>query len=441
MKTSFLLLLITWNYALAFTLPVEYISGTELCKQHDLSGEFGEYIEVPAYYDGKNNHKTKIYFYTKNTFNPKHPSLIFFTGGPGVSSRSTEFEIPNTNVIFFEQRGISCSKPDTQELYLDPNFYSSENTAKDAKAILDFLGIKKATIYGQSYGTIPATIFASLFKSKTNALIIEGVIYEGNESLWHSRIKKDLLQQFFNRQPENIQAKILTLSQSGKLPKTWFSKLGGMMLYMNNGIETFQTFFDNIITMEENDFINFVLNFYPSPHIAEDYSFGDVMMGMIGCQEISMSDSTLSLDLEFNGNILNFSNISSEYQERCVPLNLTSKRYVPYRAINYPVFANTYYFLGENDGATDIHQGMNHFRNVAKIDKNLIILKKGGHLPALGLLKDNRHCNQQEENCDSLLQNNQMANIFSKITAGEKIEQLDIENLNQLGELQFKLTR
>lgn len=267
------------------------------------------------------------------------------------------------------------------------------------------------------------------------------MIYEGNESLWHSRVKKDLLQQFFDKQPEEIKLKILNLSQSGKLPKTWFSKLGGMMLYMNDGISTFQTFFDNIISLEENDFINFVLNFYPPSQIAEDFSFGDVMMGMIGCQEISMSDPTLSLDLEFIGDKLNFSNTSTEYIERCVPLNLTSKRFVPYRAVNYPVFAKTYYFLGENDGATDIHQGMNHFRNVAKIDKNLIILKRGGHLPALGLLKDNRPCNPQDEDCDSLKQNNQMANIFSKISSGENIDQLDIDNLNQSGELQFKLTR
>lgn len=441
MKTLIFFALVFISNSYAFILPNDFKSGEEICREHDLSNEFGEYIEVPAYYDEQNLEKTKIYFYTKKPFDQKLPSLIFFTGGPGVSSRSTEFEIPNTNVIFFEQRGISCSKPNSKKLFLDPNFYSSENTAKDAKAILDFLGVKKATIYGQSYGTVPATIFASLFKSKTESLIIEGVIYEGNESLWHSRVKRDLLQQFFDKQSEEIKTKILNLSQSGKLPKTWFSKLGGMMLYMNNGNETFQTFFDNIITLEENDFINFVLKFYPPTQVAEDYSFGDVMMGMIGCQEISMSDPTLSLDLEFIGNKLQFSNTSTDYQERCVPLNLTSKRFVPYRAINYPVFAKTYYFLGENDGATDIHQGMNHFRNVAKIDKNLIILKKGGHLPALGLLKDNRPCNSQEEDCDSLKQNNQMAAIFSKIVTGENIEQLDIENLNQSGELQYKLTR
>jgi len=440
MKLLLLLILII-PMGHSFILPEEYVSGEELCQSKDLSNEFGKYIEVPAFYNDGNSEKTKIYFYTKKEFNPDNPSLLFFTGGPGVTSRSTEFEIPNTNVIFLEQRGISCSKPRSKELFLNPNFYSSENTAKDAKAVLEFLGIKKATIYGQSYGTVPATIFASMFKTKTEALILEGVIYEGNESLWHSKIKRDLIQKLFDQQTNENKDKILLLSSNGKLPSTWFSKLAGMMLYMNNGTEIFQTFFDNIINMEQEDFISFVKNFYPSGRVADDYSFGDVMMGMIGCQEISMSDPTLSLDLEFTGEKLNFSKKSDDYFERCVPLNLTGNRFVPYRAINYPVYAKTYYILGEHDGATDIHQGMNHYRNVSKIDKTIILLKKGGHLPALGLLKDNRKCNDTDEDCSGIRQNQKMANIFSKITSGMNVTQTDIENLNNAGELQFKLTR
>lgn len=101
MKKLLFLGLFLISSAYAFILPTEYISGEDLCRKHDLSNEYGEYVEVPAYYDANNTDKTKIYFYTKKPFNPKMPSLIFFTGGPGVSSRSTEFEIPNTNVIFF----------------------------------------------------------------------------------------------------------------------------------------------------------------------------------------------------------------------------------------------------------------------------------------------------------------------------------------------------
>jgi proline iminopeptidase len=427
----------------AFTLPDNYISGVDLCElnKEQRQNELGHYVEVPVNYKNQEIDKTLIYTYTLKPFNKNLPSLIYFTGGPGASSRSSEFDLPNTNVIFFEQRGISCSKPLTKELFLNPNFYSSENTARDAKLILDSYGITKATIYGQSYGTIPATIFASLFKTYTNALIIEGVIYEGNETLWHSSIKKNLLQKFFNELKYSTQNKIIELSNSGKVPASWFSKIGSMMLYMNNGMETYKTFIDSILAMEENQMYDFINNFYPKEKMAEDYTFGDVMMGMIGCQEISMNNPELSLTLTFNNSFrLFYDKNNIDRNERCLPLGLGNFNRPHYRSTNYPVYAPVFYFLGEHDGATDLHQGMNHYRNTAKAQKSLVILKSGGHLPALGLLKDNRACDKKTENCDSLKQNNSMVRIFETIIKEQYIYEFQIDELNTGGELVFDLT-
>ena len=442
MKISFLFISILFIFnARAFVLPEEYVSGEELCKSRDLSLEFGQYVEVPAFYDSNSLQKTKIYFYTKKKFNPSLPSLLFFTGGPGVSSRSAEFEIDGGNVIFLEQRGISCSKPSEKHLFLNPKFYSSKNTAKDALAVLDYLKISKITIYGQSYGTIPATIFASLFPERTNSLVIEGVIYKADHTLWNSEIKKRLIQNFFDQQPKEVQDKILALNSLGILPSTWFSKLAGMVLYLNNGVDIFPTFFENIISMDQDSLVSFVSNFYPKESVAEDFSFGDVMMGMIGCQEISMNDKTLSLDLEFSERELIYAKKSTDFFERCVPLKLTENNSEHFYALKYPVSVNTYYFLGENDGATDLDQGMNHFKNVPKAKKSLILLEKGGHLPALELLKDNRYCNEQIEDCSGLQQNKAMENIFKKIIYEEEISALDIENLSLLGELKYSLMK
>ena len=442
MKISFLLFSILFLFnARAFVLPEVYVSGEELCKSRDLNQEFGQYVEVPAFYDSHLTQKTKIYFYTKKKFNQSLPSLLFFTGGPGVSSRSAEFDIDGTNVIFLEQRGISCSKPSEKYLFLNPKFYSSKNTARDALAVLDYLKISKITVYGQSYGTIPATIFASLFPERTNSLVIEGVIYKADHTLWNSEIKKRLIQNLFDQQPKEVQDKILALNSSGILPSTWFSKLAGMVLYLNNGVDIFPTFFANVITMDQDALVSFVSNFYPKETVAEDYSFGDVMMGMIGCQEISMNDKTLSLDLEFSKRELVYAKKSSDFYERCVPLNLIENNSEYFYAIKYPVYVNTYYFLGENDGATDLDQGMNHFRNVAKANKSLILLEKGGHLPLLGLLKDNRFCDEQSEDCSGLQQNKAIENIFKKIIYQDEVSDFDIENLSLLGELKYTLKK
>lgn len=63
MKISFLFISILFIFnARAFVLPEEYVSGEELCKSRDLSLEFGQYVEVPAFYDSNSLQKTKIYF-------------------------------------------------------------------------------------------------------------------------------------------------------------------------------------------------------------------------------------------------------------------------------------------------------------------------------------------------------------------------------------------
>ncbi len=122
----------------AFFIPERYKNGQEVCLEHaaEISAEKAVWVSVPIDYTMPELGSTQIYAYTKKVFNPDLPSVIFFTGGPGVSSRSAEFELPDFNVIFFEQRGISCSRPESKTLFLNPKFYSSENTARDALAVI-----------------------------------------------------------------------------------------------------------------------------------------------------------------------------------------------------------------------------------------------------------------------------------------------------------------
>jgi proline iminopeptidase len=59
----------------------------------------------------------------------------------------------DVNVVQFDQSGIACSRPTTEIMYKNPQFYSSENTARDADEIRKSLGANKITAYGISYGT------------------------------------------------------------------------------------------------------------------------------------------------------------------------------------------------------------------------------------------------------------------------------------------------
>lgn len=429
--------------AQAFILKDQYVSGPELCEQHkdELKREISKWVSVPVDYQNPEGEKTQIYTFTMKKFDPKLPSMTYFTGGPGGSSHSIRpmIDLDNFNVIFFEQRGISCSKPKTKELFLDPNFYSSENSARDVAEIMKAYDLKQISIYGQSYGTAPATIFASLFPDKTRALVIEGVIFKGGAPLWLSKRRDQMLQDFFNGLPKDMQAKILDLSRRDDIPHNWYSHVGRKVFFSNNAERSFRYMLNGFLAGSDESIKSFILNFYPKEDAEEeDFHYGDVMSGMLACQEMGASDSDLSMTTVFNeNNKLVPDHDNDMYRLSCMPIGLTTKSTKLYSALNFPVKVPTTYFLGKTDSTTDINQGMSHYKLVAKAFKQALIMPKGGHLTNLGLLKDYYPCNEAEKNCKSVKQSEIQRTIFEEALMGTKINAEKIKTFNASGKLQW----
>lgn len=447
MKQIFIILLsLLWAITSpAIVINENYKSGKVICADHadELKSEHSKWIEVPVNYAHPLENLTPIYAYTKKEFNPQLPSVIYFAGGPGVSARSVEFSLPHFNVIFFEQRGISCSRPNSKELFLDPKFYSSENTAQDALRILDSYKIKKATIFGHSYGTIPATIFASKFPERSQSLILEGVIYNANETLWLAKKRDLMLQNLFDSLPANLQDKIIELSNDKEVSPSWYSKIGNMTLYLNDGVETYRHFLENILSDENLDIKKFIATFFPNPNRPEEeFDYGDVMMGMIACQEMSMANPEMSLTNIFSNKKLVSDHNNRDRDSLCRPLGLENNSNTPYIASNYLVNIPVTYLLGSDDGATTLDQGLKHSQVVALGSKQVFVMTNGGHLPSLGLLQDNRDCNENDESCDSLKQNKIQVEIFEEAATGEfNISSISekIDRFNNSGKLEWKL--
>jgi proline iminopeptidase len=247
-----------------------------------------------------------IHSYTKVPFNSKLPTILFFVGGPGANPSSSEFFVDGLNVIFFEQRGVGCSRPNSKTMFLNPKFYSSEKTVQDAKVILDDYGVTKAFIYGHSYGSVLATMFASLFPEKTEKLILEGTIYEASEEFWKPERRRGLLQKTFDSLTEEQKKMILEYSSNGVAPSSWFSVVGMMMSYLDDGYEAYKRFLSNVLTMDAGNFESFISSFYPQKGFLrispEDASDGEVVFGMITCKELSGTSSFANQSLIFDEN-------------------------------------------------------------------------------------------------------------------------------------------
>lgn len=415
---------------LSFQTRAQFLDAKNYCVKNPIKGI--SHL-IPAF-DSSTQITFNLHAYTKLEFDKNLPSLIFVSGGPGSSPRDSEFNLQGYNVIFFEQRGMGCSRPDELSEFLNPLFYSSLNTAYDIYSILNYFKIDSAFIYGHSYGTIPATVFASLFPLKVKNLILEGIIGIPDIRIWKSEIRKQQLQKTFNNLSPNLQDKIISYSRSNNIPNNWFSIIGNMMSYLDNGYETYTNFLNNVLTMEEEDFEKFVSNFYTNKILntndLETLNDGDITFGMITCQELAGTNSDSSMGLIFDkNNILQWDNNNKTFEQFCSPLEIFSPSKFDFA--QYKVNAPITYLVGELDGATDFEQARYHAQHLGIGDKRFLVLKNGGHLPNLSALKDNRPCHDVAD-CDSMLPIKTQVNFFHYILQNSTtLSKDDLQKFNQ----------
>jgi proline iminopeptidase len=109
--------------------------------------------------------------------------LIFLHGGPGagVSSIYQKYFNPEKyRLIMFDQRGCGKSKP-----YGEVSQNSTQDLIEDINSILDFLDIEKAHIYGGSWGSTLALLYAEANPNRVISLILRGIfLCRKNDIQW-----------------------------------------------------------------------------------------------------------------------------------------------------------------------------------------------------------------------------------------------------------------
>lgn len=155
----------------------DYVDGPTLCASV-ASHEQGTWVSAQNF----KGQSVNIYTHFVNGFKPELPTILYFTGGPGGHSHylHAQGRIATSmgyNLLAFDSRGVGCSRPLREEEYLDPNFYSSSHIVSDAMAILNHFNLDRVTVWGASYGTVTASLFAHTYPGLVKALILEGVFY------------------------------------------------------------------------------------------------------------------------------------------------------------------------------------------------------------------------------------------------------------------------
>ncbi|WP_242225047.1 alpha/beta fold hydrolase [Bacillus cereus group sp. BfR-BA-01380] len=114
--------------------------------------------------------------------------IIFLHGGPGSEHR---FFLPHMiplskkfKLVFYDQRG--CGKSDLSE----NNQYSMKNEVENLEALRIQLGLEKMNLFGESWGSMLALLYATTYPERVNKILLTAAIGVTSKGL--ERFSKEL---------------------------------------------------------------------------------------------------------------------------------------------------------------------------------------------------------------------------------------------------------
>lgn len=427
------------NYPLAYSLVIAYDGGKSCRESNLVKREKGEFVNVPVDYNHLELGTTPIYSYFSRPFNPALPTVIFVAGGPGQASHFEGYPLEyflekitngKFNLLQFDQRGLGCSQPLTEALYNSPDFYSSANTAKDMDELRKHYALNSVSVYGVSYGTVPSTIYASLFPKTTTALILEGVVYDGVH--YPSSITKDAAAYLWSHLNEMQRKRLFEISKATKNDP---SPLNSALIenLSNYGFYALENFLKKVGASENFELYDLNKSFgqmqrqYSDDSDSNSYNEIDdlliLKMGMVDthmndiliCKELTGKDPISDTLIYVTNNGL----VTAKDSNKCDRPAKDSDIYI---ASKYPVKVPTTYLQGRFDPRVYYKDAIEHYNNSSVGFAQFLLFGKSGHNPAYELMTEDEVSEQQK---------NQFADIMGDILKGHDVS-TKIESINQI---------
>lgn len=416
-----------------------YMSGKAFCaKYSNIKGvEYGRYIDVPKNYQNPADGYRQIYVYSKREFNPKLETFILIDGGPGQNTHTAPPVLRGeVNELQFDQRGLGCSAPDSFDEYIEASQYSTENTVRDIDEIRKAYGISKISVYGISYGTVPATMYGSKFFNSVKSVVLEGTV--GATDLLHApKYKAEKLNLVLAQlAPAKRQgfANLMNASDNAQHESDATALFSILMslTYQDNGFAIMAKFLDSVLdsrgNIDRTRFDKIVDRIMESEN---RYSDAQQPMGVdlniltiIYCRELNARHKSETLDFDstrgFFSRPLSSRQKANENAE-CDNAGVRLADEKPYVLSQNRVSAPIYYFQGSHDGATIAAGAFEHWKSVPAGQSVFLLAKRGGHNPNLeriGKLEEPPNTRGRQQA------------LFLKAILGQSVNDSDISAVN-----------
>lgn len=376
-----------------------YLSGKQFCETYaSLTGkEHGKWVEVPMDYDHPEKGSLKIYAYTNKAFDASKPSYIFVDGGPGQNTHGImkDYLGNRYNELRFDQRGLGCSAPDNYDLYKESDLYSSENNIKDMEMIRKAYGIDKWTVYGLSYGTVPATMYGSRFPQATRAVVLEGVFGDTKKvHMMSYKLEKInlVLQSLTTAQRNSIGTIIREESDDTKV----LYAVAFQLFYTDMGMRVLKKYINLLVEADGNIRRDYFARLkasmdaqeeaYPNPQ--QPGAIDSNIMSIIYCKNLDYRNKPeeeifYSESEGFSAKAVDNSSNAKICNQVGVTRNKEEKYEIGKNLVKVPV----YYFQGSHDGATMAIGAIEHWKTVPQGRAHFLMAQKGGHNPNLNRLE------------------------------------------------------
>jgi proline iminopeptidase len=402
----------------------KFITGQEFCEKYRsvTSNENGFYVTVPIDYTDLSKGTTQIWaFFSSGPFNAEKPTVIFFDGGSGGNSHGHPALLNSFNELHYDQRGIGCSHPTTMALYRDPNFYSNLNNAKDADEIRKALKIQKVSLFGASYGTVVATIYASMFAEHSTGVILDGVEFSSSDK---SQVINHYLKKTYKQLSDGTKAGLKNYIKSpNQVARVW--SLARLLMYDEQPFVLLKTYIEKAFP-SEFEIDQPLADKLFGENLFTDQFFGDTIDSveafnnqMLNCKNSPTKDT---MDISFFGpygsTYANFDTIAYpiDRSESCDAINAKPETPV-YLATQFPISIPVTYFQGNLDSATVAPGAIRHYKEVPMKSKQLFIAVGAGHCPGTrALMAKNKAAVHIAESA-----------LLGKMSSKEETAQLNVE--------------
>ncbi len=416
-----------------------YLSGKKFCETYGAitKKEHGRYVRVPKNYNSPDADFMDIYVYTMSPFDPSKPSYIYVDGGPG---QNTHGEMPDLlngqmNEFRFDQRGLGCSAPDTFWDYTDATNYSTMNNVRDIEEIRKSFGIEHWSVYGVSYGTVPATMYGNLFSQNVTSIVLEGVASGGdlNKIASDFRIQKyNTIWNMLNTYQKITFAKLI---EDENYRKVILYVLDNLVVYSDDANNKAHTLFNKLIHEDgtadyaelDGDVTSVKSASAPKAHPQAPGEVDQRIFLIIECKNLGLMQSQAS-GVRFSPTKGFAEGIqdSSDTASACSEVGVDSFAVDTYTPANYPIIQPVYYFQGQLDGATPLTGAVEHWKKVPQGKAYFLLAQLGGHNPNLtriGAKNNKNYAKGAQESIDELI-------LFSHAILGQDIlpDDISLEN-------------